>query len=317
MSKTGEQSGVDVGIASWHRDAIVADSAITVWYDGSCPLCRREISVYQGQSSQRPINWLDVSDSRCAIPSGFERDELMKRFHVRTSTGQVVSGAAAFVSIWSELPGWRYLAALAKLPGALGLMEWAYQRFLLVRPLVQRIVRQFDVTHLPASLIGDLRSDHAGETGAVWIYRGVLMVARDAALRQFAANHLATEQQHLAALQSLLPTLKRSKLLVPWRIAGFLTGFIPALFGARAVYATIHAVETFVDTHYQAQIEALDRLGTHDELKATLLAFQRDECAHRDEAADRLNVPPGRVLSTWCRCVGKGSALAVRLARIA
>ena len=85
-------------------------------------------------------------------------------------------------------------------------------------------------------------------------------------LRQFAAHHLATVQQHLAALQSLLPTLRRSKLLVPWRIAGFLTGFIPALFGARAVYATIHAVEAFVDTHYRAQIEALGRLGTQDSL---------------------------------------------------
>ncbi len=316
MSDAGERSRVEVSIATWRRDPMVADSAITVWYDGSCPLCRREISVYRGQSSQRPINWLDVSDSRCVIPSGFDRDELTKRFHVRTTTGQVVSGAAAFVSIWNELPGWRHLAALAKLPGVLALMEWAYQRFLSVRPLMQRIVRHIDVAHLPASLIGDLRSDHAGETGAVWIYRGVLVVARDAALRQFAAHHLATEQQHLAALQSLLPTLRRSKLLVPWRIAGFLTGLIPALFGARAVYATIHAVETFVDAHYQAQIDALGRLGTHDDLKATLQAFQRDECAHRDEAADSVTVPAGKFLSVWCRCVGKGSALAVRLARI-
>lgn len=33
---------------------------------------------------------------------------------------------------------------------------------------------------LPASLVADLRSDHAGETGAVVIYRGILAVTRDA-----------------------------------------------------------------------------------------------------------------------------------------
>ena len=35
-------------------------------------------------------------------------------------------------------------------------------------------------------LIGDLRSDHAGETGAVAIYLGILAVSRDPAVRQFA-----------------------------------------------------------------------------------------------------------------------------------
>ncbi len=295
---------------------MAVESAITVWFDGSCPLCRREISVYQGRRSQNPIRWLDVSERQCALPSGFERDALLKRFHVQTSSGYVVSGAAAFVSIWNELPGWRHLAKLAKLPGGLGLMEWAYRRFLSIRPLIQRIVRSFDLGHLPGWLIGDLRSDHAGETGAVWIYRGVLLIVRDRPLRLFAEQHLATEQQHLAALQSLLPVFSRSKLLVPWRIAGFLTGFIAALFGARAVYATVQAVETFVDAHYQAQIDDLDAAGTHGALRSMLREFQRDECAHRDQAAGAMTMRPAGVLSWWCRCVGKGSALAVRLARI-
>ena len=35
---------------------------------------------------------------------------------------------------------------------------------------------QLDSKHLPAWLLGELRSDQAGETGAVAIYRGILWV---------------------------------------------------------------------------------------------------------------------------------------------
>lgn len=195
MIEVRDQSTIEgsVGVQTECGVPMSADSVITVWYDGSCPLCRREISVYQGPRSRQPISWLDMSESHCAIPPGFDRDDLLNRFHVRVLGGGVARG--------------------------------------------------FDVAHLPSWLVGDLRSDHAGETGAVWIYRGVLAVSRDEALRQFAAHHLATELRHLEALRSLVPALRRSKLVVPWRIAGFLTGFIPALFGARAVYATIRALK--------------------------------------------------------------------------
>ena len=47
------------------------------------------------------------------------------------------------------------------------------------------------VSVLPHWLRADLRSDHAGETGAVYFYRGVLDVATDPAVRDFAEEHLA------------------------------------------------------------------------------------------------------------------------------
>ena len=95
---------------------------------------------------------------------------------------------------------------------------------------------------LPATLVADLRTDHAGETGAVMIYRGILATTRYGAVRHFAREHLATEAGHLAAIEPLLSRRQRSRLLPLWRIAGWLTGALPALFGPRAVYATIEAV---------------------------------------------------------------------------
>jgi ubiquinone biosynthesis monooxygenase Coq7 len=171
------------------------------------------------------------------------------------------------------------------------------------------------LTETPAWLIADLRSDHAGETGAVWIYRGVLAVARDAGVRAFAERHKATEQGHLDLLEGVLPPAERSRLLPLWRVAGFLTGFLPALFGPRAVYATIDAVETFVDHHYQEQLDRLDDAGIAPALRALLARCQEDEVHHRDEARHAAGPPPGALLRAWAWLVGAGSKAAVAAAR--
>ncbi len=169
---------------------------------------------------------------------------------------------------------------------------------------------------LPAWVFADLRTDHAGEVGAVCIYQGVLQFARDPALRSFAEHHLLTEQKHLRLISAWLPSSQHSRLLPLWRLAGFLTGALPALFGPRAVYATIEAVETFVDHHYDDQIHALASQTELNDLRRTLLDCQADEVAHREEAAAaRGSVQSGWLLRAWCAMVGAGSKAAVSLIR--
>ena len=170
---------------------------------------------------------------------------------------------------------------------------------------------------LPAWVFAHLRTDHAGEVGAVCIYQGVLRFARDPALRAFAEHHLATEQNHLRLISGWLPASQYSRLLPLWRLAGFLTGALPALFGPKAVYATIEAVETFVNHHYEEQIVALAWRIELRNLRQTLLDCQADEVAHRDEvaAASRSFSQSGWVLRAWCAMVGAGSKAAVTLIR--
>jgi len=169
---------------------------------------------------------------------------------------------------------------------------------------------------LPAWVIADLRTDHAGEVGAVCIYQGVLRFARDPALRLFAEHHLVTEQKHLRLISAWLPLPHHSRLLPLWQLAGFLTGALPALFGPKAVYATIEAVETFVDHHYEEQVRALASQPALSDLRQTLLDCQADEVAHRNEAAVAQGcVQSGWVLRTWCAMVGAGSKAAVALIR--
>ena len=287
---------------------------LTVMFDGACPLCQREVGLYQALKPLEPVAWLDVSQtSENMTPE--DRARYMARFHVRLTDGRLLSGAAAFVALWQTMPGWRWLGRLGAWPGVTPILEVLYRGFLRLRPSIQRLVRTLDTAHLPSDMIGDLRSDHAGETGAVWIYKGMLFVSRDDKVRAFAKDHLQTESQHLELMSALLPPLRRSWLLVPWRVAGFVTGALPALFGQRAVFATIGAVETFVGTHYQQQIDALQQRPEHAALRKVLIDCQSDEHAHRDEANAYLARPVSGVLALWCAAIGGGSAVAVTLAR--
>ena len=169
---------------------------------------------------------------------------------------------------------------------------------------------------LPAEVFADLRTDHAGELGAVCIYQGVLQFARDPVLRACAKHHLVTELKHLLLISDWLPKAEYSRLLPLWKLAGFLTGALPALFGSKAVYATIEAVETFVNHHYEDQIRGLESKPELSDLRQTLLDCQADEVAHRDEAAAALgSTRPNLVLRVWCAMVGTGSKAAVSLIR--
>jgi len=163
----------------------------------------------------------------------------------------------------------------------------------------------------------ELRSDHAGEVGAVQIYRGIKAVALwrgDLELMRFADEHGAVEQEHLIMMEKLVPADQRSRLQTPWQIAGWLTGAVPALFGRDTVYATIKAVETFVDQHYQQQIDELSFHPKHNNLTSVLIKCQADEQHHRDDAGSRISsVNP--MLTAWCGMIGIGSKVAVAICR--
>ncbi|MCX7310310.1 MAG: hypothetical protein NTV56_00935, partial [Alphaproteobacteria bacterium] len=70
----------------------------------------------------------------------------MSCFHVRRSDGQLVSGAAAFVSIWSQLLRWRWAARIAELLGAMALLEGGYRLFLPARPTLAWAFRKIQAS---------------------------------------------------------------------------------------------------------------------------------------------------------------------------
>ena len=111
----------------------------TLYYDGSCPLCRAEIEVYRRSDCSEALAFVDVSEAGASIPSGLSQRRALERFHVRAHNGELLSGAAAFVEVWARLPRWRWAARAAALPGAMAVLEFAYCRFLPVRPAISRL----------------------------------------------------------------------------------------------------------------------------------------------------------------------------------
>ena len=118
----------------------MAPAALTVYHDGSCPLCRLEIGQYQRERGSERIDFVDVAQPSANPGSDLPRSDAMRRFHVRLPSGELKSGAAAFLEVWKTLPRWHYVAAIARLPGALPVLEAGYRAFLPLRPALARMI---------------------------------------------------------------------------------------------------------------------------------------------------------------------------------
>ena len=115
---------------------------LTVFFDGSCPLCRAEIGVYQGCQGAEQVAFVDVSAvADQSIAPGLDQAGAMAQFHVMRSDGTLQSGAAAFAQLWLALPRWRWLGRVVMMPFVLPSAEIAYRMFLHVRPMLQRLWR--------------------------------------------------------------------------------------------------------------------------------------------------------------------------------
>ena len=136
-----------------------------------------------------------------------------------------------------------------------------------------------------------LRVDHAGEYGAVAIYRGQQAVfKRNAKTRDIAeqlAEMEAEEQKHLDAFDKLLieRNVRPTAMTPIWNVAGYGLGVVTALMGEKAAHACTEAVENVIEQHYGAQVEEIKE--EEPELASVFAEFREDELAHRDTAVEQ------------------------------
>lgn len=106
------------------------DTRTTMFYDGSCPLCRREVAHYRRLDRDGRVHWQDIAaDPTPLKPHGVSAEQAMRRLHALDADGRLVSGAWAFAAIWRELPGYRWLARLVSTLHLLPLIDALYRRF--------------------------------------------------------------------------------------------------------------------------------------------------------------------------------------------
>jgi predicted DCC family thiol-disulfide oxidoreductase YuxK len=141
------QEGPESMAASETRDPATGEpsarpsgAALTVWFDGGCPLCTREIALFRRLDRRKAIHFEDVSGSNPSCP--IDRAELLARFHAQETGKPIVSGAAAFAAMWRAIPALRPFGEIARVPVILWTLEKLYLLFLGLRPRLQQMMRK-------------------------------------------------------------------------------------------------------------------------------------------------------------------------------
>ena len=101
-----------------------------VFYDGGCPLCRREIAHYRRIDREQRLRWVDAPGEPGILAThGLSLDEAMAELHVLDATGNWQRGIDAFLVIWQQLPVYRWLAKLVRIPGLRPTLVFLYHHF--------------------------------------------------------------------------------------------------------------------------------------------------------------------------------------------
>lgn len=119
------------------------NDTLTVFFDGSCPLCTREIGFYQRRRGAEQISWIDVSAGdhaeQAEVAPGLTRRAAMARFHVMPADGRIISGGRAFAEILARLPAFSLIGRILRRRPFVWLLDGAYELFLPLRPRLQRL----------------------------------------------------------------------------------------------------------------------------------------------------------------------------------
>jgi predicted DCC family thiol-disulfide oxidoreductase YuxK len=116
---------------------IPPSTSLTAYYDGGCPVCRREIDWYRGQTGESVL-YCDVASGIENPAPDLDRQAALARFHVRRADGTLVSGAAAFLALWGQTGRLAWLVPVLSQPVILRMLDAGYVAFLGIRRVWRR-----------------------------------------------------------------------------------------------------------------------------------------------------------------------------------
>lgn len=164
--------------------------------------------------------------------------------------------------------------------------------------------RKHGDTEIPGRI---LKVNHAGEFGAVNIYRAQIFVGSLFGAKHIAVlnEFLAHEENHLAIFGAELERrgIRRCRSFWLCGIGGFSLGLISSMLGRKSVMACTAAVETVVLSHLEHQLQILQEIGDTDAYKAVERIID-DERAHQEHGiSERTNCifyRPFYGIIRWC-----------------
>lgn len=107
----------------------LAGREVEVFYDGDCPLCRREINMLRRWDKQHKILFTDIAAAGFdPAPLGVSQETLMAEIHARLPDGRLVTGVEVFRRLYTAV-GLGWLVAPTRLPILRHGLDAAYRVF--------------------------------------------------------------------------------------------------------------------------------------------------------------------------------------------
>lgn len=107
-----------------NSQSLPAAFEIEVFFDGECPLCRREIEYLKKRDKAARIRFTDLASADfSAAEVGKTTAELMAQIHGRLPNGQWLTGVEVFRRLYAAI-GWKLLVRGSRLP----ILSWCLDR---------------------------------------------------------------------------------------------------------------------------------------------------------------------------------------------
>ena len=105
-------------------------SVISVFFDGKCNLCSKEIDYYQRIAPKNTFNWIDITKT----PGELDKFEIklsdgLRLMHVADSNGNIFTGVDAFIIMWKQIKYWKILGLFVSLPIVKQIANLLYRYF--------------------------------------------------------------------------------------------------------------------------------------------------------------------------------------------
>lgn len=106
-----------------------ASFQVEVFFDGECPLCRREINLLRRLDRRQRIRFTDIAAADfCPADYGRTLDDFMDQIYGRLPDGTWVRGVETFRRIYSAV-GLGWIVWMTRCPGISHTLDLAYRWF--------------------------------------------------------------------------------------------------------------------------------------------------------------------------------------------
>ncbi len=104
--------------------------SLTTFYNGSCPVCRHEMTAYRRRAELlgiKTLGWSDImAEPERLATLGISMEQAERRLIAEDEQGRILIGVDAFAALWRRLPGYGWAAWLITRPGIHWLARMVY-----------------------------------------------------------------------------------------------------------------------------------------------------------------------------------------------